>query len=347
MTDALVIAGFGRQYLLQTSEGDQVSAVTRGRNTRVTVGDRAKISVLGSRQAVIESIVPRINEFKRSDAARTKWIAANLDQAGIVIAPDPPYSEELLLRVMIAGRAEGIPLAVIVNKHDLLEARARIEPRIKVFRELGYRIIECSARTDPDGTRQALLPWLKGRTTLLLGQSGMGKSTLINCLVPDAGQHTREISQALSAGRHTTTFTRMFELPAAQSAAIAAQTHDLEPPASAGSTTARAKPETDRARGPAAQTDCAVQGAGRIIDSPGFQSFGLEHLSESERLHAMPEFEPLIGECRFHNCTHRSEPGCVIREAADHGEIDPLRYRLFISFTDESDAIARAKPWRG
>lgn len=303
MTHAIVIAAFGRQSLIQTEQGEQMSAVTRGRSLQVTVGDQVQAVPLGAGQAVIESVARRRNEFKRSDAARTKWLAANLDQAGIVIAPDPPYSEELLLRVMIAGQAEGIRLALIVNKSDLGSARTRIESRLQVYRALGYEVIECSARTEPDATRAALLPWLRGRTTLLLGQSGMGKSTLINCLVPDAGQHTREISAALAAGKHTTTFTRMFRLP-----------DDPQ---------------------------------GRIIDSPGFQAFGLEHLSESQRAHAMPEFEALLGQCRFHNCTHRTEPGCAIRESALDDRIDTIRYQLFVRLTGESEAIARAKPWKG
>jgi ribosome biogenesis GTPase len=300
---ATVVAGFGRQLLVVTEAGAQMTAVTRGRNAQVAVGDRVRITQLGAGQVVIESVEARRNEFKRSDGARSKVIAANLDQAGVVIAPYPPFSEDLLLRVLIAAGAEDIPIALVVNKRDLLEARAAIEPRIASYRALGYRIIDCAARTDPEGTREALQPWLAGRRTLLLGQSGMGKSTLINCLVPDAGLRTREISEALGSGRHTTTFTRMFTLPGA--------------------------------------------GNGVIIDSPGFQGFGLEHLSMSERVHAMPEFAALLGRCRFHNCTHRDEPGCAIRAAVKEGAIDPLRYQLFVRLTEESGAIARGFPRRG
>lgn len=296
-----MIAGFGRQLLVRSDAGEQMNAVTRGRNAQVAVGDRVRIAVLGSGQAVIEAVEPRRNELKRSDAARTKRIAANVDQAGVVIAPHPPFSEELLLRVLLAARADAIPVALIVNKCDLREARAAIEDRIAVYRGLDYPVLECSARADPEGARALLRPWLAGRSTLLLGQSGMGKSTLVNCLVPDAGLRTREISEALGSGRHTTTFTRMFELPGA-----------------AGAT---------------------------IIDSPGFQSFGLEHLSESQRAHAMPEFVPLLGRCRFHNCTHRDEPGCEIRAAAADGRIDALRYRLFARIADEARASGRAS-WR-
>ena len=297
MIAATVVAGFGRHLLVGTDDGEQMAAVTRGRNARVAVGDRVRVTALGGGQAVIESVEPRRNEFKRSDAARSKMLAANLDQAGVVIAPQPPFSEELLLRVLIAAEAEGIPIALVLNKCDLAEARAAIAERMNAYRRLGYRVIECAARADPEGTRAALGPWLAGRRTLLLGESGMGKSTLINCLVPDAGLRTREISEALASGRHTTTFTRMFALP-----------------------------------GP---------GDGVIIDSPGFQGFGLEHLSASQRVHAMPEFRPLLGKCRFHNCTHREEPGCAIRAAAQEGGIDRLRYQLFARLADEAESAAR------
>ena len=304
MTSATVVASYGRQFVVRVdADGAELTAVTRGKKGNVAVGDRVALGLLGSGQAVIDRVEPRANEFKRSDANRTKLLAANLDQAGVVIAAEPAFSEELLLRILMAAEAEGIPIALIVNKHDLTEARALIEPRITVYRALGYPVLECAAGADPEGTLATLRPWLAGRTTLLLGESGMGKSTLINCLVPDAGLRTQAISAALGSGRHTTTFTRLFTLP--------------DDP-----------------------------GSGRIIDSPGFQNFGLEHLSESERVHAMPEFRPLLGRCRFHNCTHRTEPGCAIREAAEREAIDPRRYRIFVRLVDEAEAIARANPSR-
>jgi ribosome biogenesis GTPase len=171
---------------------------------------------------------------------------------------------------------------------------------VAAYRALGYPVFDCAAKAAPDATRAALGPWLAGRTTLLLGQSGMGKSTLVNCLVPDASLRTQEISEALASGRHTTTFTRMFELP----------------------------------------------GGGAIIDSPGFQTFGLEHLSDSQRVHAMPELRELLGRCRFSNCTHRDEPGCAIRTAAETGAIDARRYQLFARLVEEARVTARASSRR-
>ena len=300
---ARIVASFGRQFYVRSLEhaGPDRVAVTRGKRTDYCVGDEVRILAIGADQAVIEEALPRRTELIRSDRYRVKRLAANVDQAGIVIAGEPPFSEELLLRVLLACETAGIPALIIANKADLTGDWERIAPRLQVYRDLGYPVAEIAAKASPAETRATLAEHLSGRCTILLGESGMGKSTLINCLVPEAGLRTSEISEALGAGRHTTTFTRMFWLPG----------------------------EAD----------------GRIVDSPGFQSFGLAHLSESQRAHAMPEYRPLLGKCRFHNCTHREEPGCAIREAVRDGSIDQIRYRLFVRLFDEGEAIDRAS-WR-
>ncbi|MCO5108357.1 MAG: ribosome small subunit-dependent GTPase A [Burkholderiaceae bacterium] len=294
---ARVAASFGRQFYVRSCSGawPERVAVTRGKRTDFCVGDEVEVRLIGPDQAVIESLRPRRTALLRSDRWRSKLLAANVDQAGIVIAGDPPFSEALLVRMLIAIDSAGIGVALIANKSDLEDAARSIAPRLAAYRALGYPVFEIAAGTRPAEARARLRDWLAGRTTLLVGQSGMGKSTLVNTLVPDADLRTQAISAALSSGRHTTTFSRMFDLPA------------------------------------------EVARDARIVDTPGFQSFGLAHLSASQRMHAMREFAPLLGRCRFNDCRHRDEPGCAIREAAARGEIDATRYRLYLRIEEEPD----------
>lgn len=288
---ATVQARHGHRLIVADDEGLVFTATTRSRRSDLAVGDRVGIAVLGSDQAVVESAEPRRNLIRRSDAWRTKALAANVDQVAVVIAPSPPYSDELLSRLLIEATVQAVPVAVIANKRDLHDSHPDFGRRLALYRSLGHSVIAVSA-IDAGEAQSALADTLRDRTTLLAGQSGMGKSTLVNALVPDAGLRTQAISTALDAGRHTTTFTRMFELPAPLS--------------------------------------------GRLVDSPGFQQFGLDHLSASQRLHAMPECRPLLGHCRFHSCTHRDEPGCAIRAAAEGGTIDAGRYALLLRLHEES-----------
>jgi ribosome biogenesis GTPase len=288
---ATVLAAYGRQFWLRIDAGGERTAVTRGRRADVVAGDRVEWRELGAGQGVIERVLPRRNALMRSDSRREKTIAANLDQAAVVISGEPPFSEELLLRVLISAERAGIACMLIATKADVPQALESIEPRLAVYESLGYPVHRIAAKARPDEAIATMRPVLAGRDTLLLGQSGMGKSTLVNLLVPDADLATRAISEALQTGRHTTTFTRGFDLA----------------------------------------------GGGRLIDSPGFQVFGLAHLSASEIEHGLREFQPLLGGCRFHNCGHRHEPGCTIRAALEAGRIDPRRYQLYVQLRDEVD----------
>ncbi len=290
---ACVVASFGRHYCVRVASGDERVAVTRGKRTDLCVGDEVEIRALGVGQAVIESLHARKTLLQRSDAWRTRLIAANVERAAVVVAGEPAFSEELLMRMLMAIETAGIEPAIVANKADREAARSAIAARMALYRGLGYPVFELSALVDPDAARASLGTWLAGHQTLLLGESGMGKSTLVNALVPDAQARTNEISQALGTGRHTTTFSRLFDVPA------------------------------------------HTASQARIVDSPGLQTYGLHHLSRSQRSHAMREFAGLPERCRFNNCTHRDEPECAIRAAAQRGEIDGLRYRLYLEIERE------------
>lgn len=288
------MAAHGRTFYVRFDEGHDGLAVTRGRRSDYCVGDRVHVQQVAPDQWVIEDLAERRNEMRRSDQWRSKRIASNLDQVGMVIAGSPPFSEELLVRVLIAAAAEEIDAALLANKVDLREAQAGIEARLSCYEALGYPVLRISAKGDSQATLARLAPWLDGRSTLLLGQSGMGKSSLVNLLVPDADMATQTISEALQTGRHTTTFSRMFDWVGGEH-------------------------------------------GGLLIDSPGFQTFGLAHLSISQLTHGMREYLPLLGQCRFHNCRHLDEPGCRIRTEVEAGSCDSRRYEIFRRLVQEHE----------
>ncbi len=180
----------------------------QGRHLRIVCGDRVHLSFDG-KQGVITAIDPRNSLLHRSDLFRSKPIAANVTQIAVVVAARPSFSSELIQRCILAAEAEDIASIVILNKLDLPESAAA-RTRLQKLEQLGYAVVPLSAETDPS----PILPHLTGHTTLLIGQSGMGKSTLINGLLPDTHAVTAEFSEALDSGKHTTTHTHLYRLDA-------------------------------------------------------------------------------------------------------------------------------------
>jgi ribosome biogenesis GTPase len=202
-----VIAAFSRRFIVETDSGELPCQV-KGRHLRVVCGDRVEVRRDGD-SGVIEAVLPRANLLYRSDAFKTKAIAANVTQLAVVVAARPSFSMELVQRCILTAEDQGIPSLLILNKADLPETPLARE-RLSLLTRIGYPLITLSALTDVAPLR----PALHGHTTLLIGQSGMGKSTLINALFPDAGVVTAEYSEALDSGRHTTTHTRLHRLDA-------------------------------------------------------------------------------------------------------------------------------------
>lgn len=208
----LVTAAFGRHYEITTEFGTpvetRIKCVPRGKKSQYACGDEAVFSPSGEGQGVITGLAPRRNLLWRSDAFREKLIAANLDLVVIVVATEPGFSDLFISRCLIAAEHQRIDTLIVLNKADLSDrldaARAQLQP----FVALGHEALELSALEDADPLR----PLLAGRRSILVGQSGMGKSTLINTLIPEAEAATREISEALDSGKHTTTFARLYSL---------------------------------------------------------------------------------------------------------------------------------------
>ncbi|WP_233850803.1 ribosome small subunit-dependent GTPase A [Paraburkholderia sp. HD33-4] len=302
----LVVAAHGRHYLVAPEDGGaMLQCFPRGKRSEVAVGDRVIYEPTSADQGVIVEIGERRNLLYRSDQYKSKLFAANLDQLLIVLATEPHFSEDLLGRALVAAEENELKPLIVLNKIDVTAALDGARKRLEPYRALGYPVLEVSIRMQPEAARATLTEHLHGHATLLLGQSGMGKSTLVNLLIPDAEVATREISTALNSGRHTTTFTRLYPLP------------ELD--------------GTVTVNGP----------AGALIDSPGFQEFGLHHLTEGGLERAFPEFRPLLPNCRFYNCHHLHEPGCAILEAVADGRIRRERHALYAQLVHEASQIVR------
>ncbi|MCU0933402.1 MAG: ribosome small subunit-dependent GTPase A [Thiobacillaceae bacterium] len=208
MPSGRVVAAHGRHFLVDDGEG-VVECVMRGKKGGVTCGDRVEYQLTHACSGVIERVEPRANLLYRSDELREKLIAANVDLAVVVTAAVPCFREELLIRCLVACAAADIPALILLNKTDLPQTAALAE-HLGAYRALGYELLAVSAL----GDLSELEARLAGRTSVLVGGSGMGKSSLLNRLVPGADAVTGEISQALDAGRHTTTHARLYRLPA-------------------------------------------------------------------------------------------------------------------------------------
>ena len=288
----LVVAAYGRRYRVELDAGREIDCVTRGRKSDVACGDRVRTAATSSGEGVIEGVEPRKTLFYRSDARRQKLLAANVTQVIVVVAARPAWSDDLVSRCLVGAEHAGIAALIALNKADLPEAAAASKT-LDLYRSLGYEVVTLIAKRD----LTPLATQLSRHVTVLVGQSGMGKSTIINGLVPHASARVAEISTALGTGKHTTTHAELYH---------------LDP-------------------------------TSHIIDSPGLQEFGLNHLSAQDAAHAFVEFRPWLGQCRFRDCLHLQEPGCAIKAAADRGELSERRLGSYRRLAAE---LTRKTEWK-
>lgn len=207
LLDGQIVASFGRRYLVELQDGTTLDCVTRGRRGALACGDRVGVARSGPGQGVIEKLGARDTLLYRSDRVRQKLIAANVTQIVVVVAPVPTFHEDLINRCLAAAEHGGMSSFIVLNKMDLPQAKRALKS-LALYEQLGYRIVALSAKRDVS----QLLVFLRGETSVLVGQSGMGKSTIVNALAPEAAVRIAEISAALDSGRHTTTHARLYHL---------------------------------------------------------------------------------------------------------------------------------------
>ena len=302
----LVIKNTGSWYTVLTDDDQLLDCKVKGnfrikgiRSTnpvavgdRVTVGEGNWITEIADRRNYI--IRKSINLSKQSHI-----LAANVDQAFLVITVcKPETSTTFIDRFLASAEAYRVPVILIFNKTDLLndDERRYQQMMIQLYETIGYECHAISAQTG-DGV-DALHELLHGKITLLSGNSGVGKSTLINRLVPDANLRTADISDAHQTGMHTTTFSEMI---------------------------------------PLAVDGSPVDTPSWIIDTPGIKGFGTFDMEREELTSYFKEIFEFSKQCRFSDCTHTHEPGCAVLKAVEDHYIAQSRYQSYLSMLDDKD----------
>jgi ribosome biogenesis GTPase len=204
---AQIVSSHGTSYTVECADRHRLIASTRGKKTTFACGDWVEIRQLNQAQAIIEKLLPRQTLLYRSDTFRAKLIAANVTQILIVVAPRPRFTDDLIARSLIAAEDARIKPIIILNKTDLPETQEAHE-KLQFYYAHQYPVIALSAHQDIS----ALIPLLQGEVSVLVGQSGMGKSTILNTLLPEVQARVNDISVALDSGKHTTTHASLFHL---------------------------------------------------------------------------------------------------------------------------------------
>lgn len=280
------ISGF---YDVQTPQGIvtcRARGILRRGGSSPLTGDMAEISVERGK-GMIERILPRKNGFIRP-------AVANIDALIVFAANVNPVTEPFLIdRVAAIAGDQEVQVILCINKCDL-------DPAVdlqRIYTNAGFPVICASAETG-EGVEE-LRNLICGKLTAFTGNSGVGKSSMLNCLCPELALPTGEVSEKLGRGRHTTRHVELYRLDA--------DTY--------------------------------------VADTPGFSSFDtdqMEVILKENLQYAFPDFGAHIGKCQFHDCTHRAEPGCAVREALKAGEIEITRYESYLQLYEKASQI---KPW--
>lgn len=209
---ALVRVAYGSHGVVLTADGASIDCKFRRNVGRPCCGDAVQLGEADGHSMVVERILPRRNEFVRADErGRRHTVAANLDRVLVVVAPRPAPSQDLLDRYLVAVHSLGIEPVIVLNKMELaIEADSPL-CRLDEYAALGYQVLRTSCKGAPGS--DALLPVLAEGTSILVGQSGVGKSSLVRWLLPDLDIQVGELSRVTGKGTHTTTATTLYDLP--------------------------------------------------------------------------------------------------------------------------------------
>jgi len=257
-------------------------SLRRGPDTPLT-GDMVEISIEQGK-GMIEKILPRRNRFIRP-------AVANMEALVIFASNVNPVTEPFLIdRVTAIAGDQGVPVHICVNKCDLDPAA----DLVRIYRNAGFPVIQTSAVTGEgvDELRQLI----EGKFTAFTGNTGVGKSSILNTLNPRLQLATGEVSEKLGRGRHTTRHVELYHL----------------------------------------------DGDTYVADTPGFASFDTEQMDvilKENLQYAFPDFAPYLGKCQFHDCSHRSEPGCTVREAVTSGALEQTRYDSYLRLYEKSSQV--------
>ena len=292
---ARIIKSTGSWYTAEDTEGKIWQCRLRGKfkiqdlkvTNPIAVGDWVMLSAEDDERAIIEEILERENYIVRKSSRnqhKGHIIAANIDQAVLIATLKMPRTSlGFIDRFLVTAEAYRIPAAIIFNKKDLLRPRGieYAQELFDIYEPLGYKCKLISAQDAQD--LEEIKKIFSNKLSVLSGHSGVGKSTLLNNIFPDAKQKTNEVSSFANKGTHTTTFAEMFRLNE--------NTY--------------------------------------LIDTPGIKELALQEMEEDPLDHYFPEMRQLLGECRFHNCTHIHEPGCAVIEAVEEEKIALSRYHNY------------------